>query len=86
MILGLATNVPKLLEKVPEIPTLIAAVLGLPKAFSTLGVVLPLVTGGITSMSVALLASPIGLTIAAIVACWLSWAALKCGSRSSQTG
>ena len=67
-ILGLATNVLKLLEKVPEIPVLITALLGVGLALSTLGVVLPLVTGGIEAMSVALLANPIGLTIAAIVA------------------
>ena len=67
-ILVLVTSVLKLLETVPEIPTLIAMILGLGVAFSTLGVVLPLVTGGIETMSVALLANPIGLTIAAVVA------------------
>jgi len=68
IIMGFTTAVVKLLALVPEVPALIAVVLGLGTAFAVLPTILGLVTGGITALTASLLANPIGLAIVAIVA------------------
>lgn len=77
VILTLMTSITRLLALAPEIPVLIAVVLGLGTAFATLGPAMKLVQNGIIGMSRALMANPLGLAITAVVGLIVVFAALE---------
>ncbi|MDD4162351.1 MAG: hypothetical protein PHW87_07705, partial [Methanothrix sp.] len=76
-ILMLMSAITRLLSAAPEIPVLIAVVLGLGTAFATLGAVLPLVSVGIKALTTSLMANPFALAITAIIALVVIFSALE---------
>lgn len=77
VILTLFTAVNRLLSLAPEVPVLIAVVLGLGTAFAAFGAIMPMVTAGVHAFSASLLANPIGMAILAIVALTVVFASLE---------
>lgn len=77
VILALMTTITRLIAVAPEVPILIAVVLGLGTAFATLGAVLPLVSVGIKALTTSMMANPFALAITAIVALVVILSALE---------
>ena len=77
VILTLMTAINRLLSLAPEVPILIAVVLGMGTAFATLGAIIPFVTAGMGAFSASLLANPVFLVVAAIALLAVGLSALE---------